>query len=159
MPWNRPESAPRAGTLVHVLVAPLSPRVFPPPGLFPKISGLDRSCTTRSATGASTIISPVHCMMLKGEPNRKHEITTLKNCRKVITDASVTAPKQKMVYEMANWLTAALTDNTKTSWMAPGWRPRKNTTWVIWFVLNSHISENNALKQVVKKIWFRIEHV
>jgi hypothetical protein len=86
-------------------------------------------------------------------------MTTERNCLNVITDASVTAPKQKMVYEMANWLTAALTDNTKTSCMAPGCLSRKNHTCVNWFVLSNHANENTALKHVVKKIWFRIEHV
>ena len=86
-----------------------------PPGDLLKISGWRRSCQTRSNTGASTIASPDHCNTDNGAPNRKHEITTDMNCRNVITEAKVTAPKQKMVYEIANCETAALTLSTKTS--------------------------------------------
>jgi len=45
---------------------------------------------------------PPPCATDNGASNRKHEITTEMNCRNVITEAKVTAPKQKMVYEIAN---------------------------------------------------------
>ena len=50
-------------------------------------------------------------------------MTTEMNCRNVITLARVTAPKQKMVYEMANCDTAAETLRTKMSWITPGCLP------------------------------------
>ena len=60
-------------------------------------SGLRLSMSILWMTGASTRHTPNHCASVRGEPKRKHEMTTEMNCRNVITDASVTAPKQNMV--------------------------------------------------------------
>lgn len=60
-------------------------------------SGLRRSISILCSTGAKTRKTPNHCAIVSGAPKRKHETTTEMNCRNVITDANVTAPKQKMV--------------------------------------------------------------
>ena len=102
--------------------------------------------------------TPTHCRPLSGFPKRKHEMTTEMNCRNVITLARVTAPKQKMVYEMANCDTAAETLEDEDVLDHARVPPHNPHTCAICAVLSSHAVLNTAEKHVVKKIWFRMLH-